>query len=59
MVYTSFRQPLCFVESVLLTKCHAFSFKYCHSCALVGLFRDADTECIMHWLSVGHASDLH
>ena len=36
-----FRQPLCFVESVLLTKCHAFYFKYCHSFVLVGLFLDA------------------
>ena len=36
-----------------------FPFKYCHSCALVGLFLDAYTYCIMHWLSVGHASDLH
>ena len=30
-----------------------FPFKYCHSYALVGLFLDAYTYCIMHWLSVG------
>ena len=28
-----------------------------HSCALVGLFLDANTSCISHWLSVGVAND--
>ena len=32
--------------------------KYCHSCALVGLFLDAYTLCVMHWLSVEHTSVL-
>ena len=56
MLYAAF---YALFKSVLLSKCLAFSFKYCHSCTLVGLFLDAYTWCIMHWLSVGHASDLH
>ena len=31
------------LKSVLLSKCLAFCFKYCHSCALVGLFLDVYT----------------
>ena len=31
------------LKSVLISKCLAFWFMYCHSCALVGLFLDAYT----------------
>ena len=46
------------LKSVLYSKCYAFWFMYCHSCALVGLFLDAYDLCDMHWLSVEHTSVL-
>ena len=60
-VYYAFMQLFffaMFIQYFHLNVMH-FPFQYCHSCALVGLFLDAYTQCIMHWLSVGHASDFH
>ena len=34
-----------------------FCFVLYYFCALVGLFLDAYTSCILHWSSVGHAID--
>ena len=36
-----------------------FGFGVWHLCPSRILFLDAYTVCIVHWLSVGHASDLH
>ena len=47
-----------FIQYFYLNVMH-FPFKFCHACVLVGLFLDAYTRCIMHWLSVRHVSDLH
>ena len=44
---------------VLLAKCYAFSLSTLLLCPSRILFLGAYTLCIMHWLSVGHASDLH
>ena len=44
---------------ILLAKCYAFSSSISLLCPYRILFLDAYTLFIVHWLSIGHASDLH